>query len=766
MPFRRVGERSLIESSPRNGCQHQWPIGPYDSGIEPSDAALSPPPAAAAPRGVCRFAQRWANAVGRATFVTMTSAEVEAFLDRLTCQLFEALSANPPRARHGRRVGAALATTRYADPSVLRRTLAVIAEHFLADVAADLPAHLDPARQHENLSVLLGTLAEGYTDALRSAIVSEQEQVREVAVRAVRSAERRRRTTEARFRAVFNDAGVGIAVVDTTGMVVDVNPAFAAMLGVPATRLRGVTLDGTVDVAGAPELFTGFAELVAGKHENVRTEFPHQRPDGRRVLIDLSMTLVREEDEPRYVIGVAVDVTERRRLEDRLRYEANHDPLTGLPNRKRFFDRLAELADAIGPDDRRIGLCLLDLDGFKAVNDSLGHEFGDRLLVAVAERLLAAAEPGRMVARLGGDEFVVLIEDSADAGDAVVQAESVLALMAYPFTLDDHVLSVTASVGVLERPLRGADPAELMRSADITLYRAKAAGKGRWALFDAERNAEEVTRHTLTTAIPAALQRSEFFLEYQPMVDLVDGSVRGVEALVRWRHPRFGVLSPDQFIALAESTGLIVPLGGWVLEEACRQAHRWARESARPPFVSVNLAVGQAEDTHVLDRVRSVLTRTKLPPHLLQLELTESAVLGGMEGPLDALRALAASGIRIAIDDFGTGYSNLAYLGRIPMHEIKLAGSFVSELHTGPGPRPTLDTVVAAMISLAHGLGLSVTAEAVETESQAGRLRELGCDRGQGWLYARPGSAERIRALLLDGVRPASVRAAPAQRSV
>jgi diguanylate cyclase (GGDEF)-like protein len=431
--------------------------------------------------------------------------------------------------------------------------------------------------------------------------------------------------------------------------------------------------------------------------------------------------------------------------EARFRHQATHDPLTDLPNRALFTERLRAAVRRPGDDGLRVGVCFIDLDRFKVINDTLGHPVGDQLLVSVAERL--RRQVGKhLVARLGGDEFVILVEQTTCTDDAIKVADAALAAIGEPSVVDGHELTVSASVGVVERPVTDTTPDDVMRAADVTLHWAKASGKGRWALYDAERNELELNRHALSAAMPGALDRGEFYLDYQPLVSLTGRGVLGVEALVRWRHPELGVLRPDSFIGLAEETGLIVRLGDWVLTEACREACRWLTLSPDAPFVSVNLAVRQVHGAGLADKVRALLDRTGLPPHRLQLEITESALMSTAGEPVQALRILAELGIRIAIDDFGTGYSNLAYLRSLPVCELKVAGSFVAGLRAaGTDPASHTDErILATLVSLAHALNLTVTAEGVETAGQAERLREIGCDAAQGWHFGRPEPADRI----------------------
>ncbi|MEU5944627.1 bifunctional diguanylate cyclase/phosphodiesterase [Micromonospora sp. NPDC047465] len=430
-----------------------------------------------------------------------------------------------------------------------------------------------------------------------------------------------------------------------------------------------------------------------------------------------------------------------RASEARFRHQATHDPLTDLPNRALFTERLSAAIDSPGPGGERVGVCFLDLDRFKVVNDSHGHQVGDGLLATVADRLRRAID-GHLVARLGGDEFVVLVERTTGTDDVVAVAEAALAAVRAPVLVDGHELCVSASIGIVERQVAGTSPGDLMRAADSTLHWAKAAGGARWALYDADRDRRELARYALSAAIPAALERGEFYLDYQPLTSLRDGRVVGVEALVRWRHPELGVLRPDSFIGLAEETGLIVPLGGWVLAEACRQAGSWSAVVATAPFVSVNLAVRQVRRPGLVQEVRGLLRRTGLPPGRLQLEITESTMMSTAEEPVRALRVLADLGVRIAIDDFGTGYCNLAYLRDLPVTELKVAGQFVAGLRA-PESRAD-ERILASLVSLAHALDLTVTAEGVETAGQAERLRAIGCDAAQGWHFGRPDSAERL----------------------
>ncbi|GAA5180674.1 hypothetical protein GCM10023322_13510 [Rugosimonospora acidiphila] len=436
-----------------------------------------------------------------------------------------------------------------------------------------------------------------------------------------------------------------------------------------------------------------------------------------------------------------------RASEDQRHYASQHDPLTGLPNRVLFMEWLAGLfADAT--PSRRLAVCAVNLDRFDLVNDTLGQQTGDDLLVAAARRLgrLARAS-GYRLARLGGDEFGLIVENTTGTADAAAIADAILEALSDPIQLDGHRLTVTASVGIVEESVDGTDPTEVARAARMSLHWAKLDGKSRWVLYDPHRSARYVARYTLSAEMPGALTRGEFALVYQPLVDLVDGATRGAEALARWRHPVHGVITPDGFIDLAEDTGLIVPLGLRLLQQACAQAADWHRLSPDAPFISVNLAVRQLRHPGLLEEIRGVLDETGLAAERLQLEITESAVIGTDDGTIGTLHELADLGVRLAIDDFGTGYANLAYLRTLPVHALKIDGAFVRSLKQ-PGTDPTGEAILSTMVSLAHTLGLTVTAEGVETAEQAQALAELGCDVGQGWHLGLPGAPERITTLL------------------
>jgi diguanylate cyclase (GGDEF)-like protein/PAS domain S-box-containing protein len=668
-----------------------------------------------------RLAQHWARAIAWTSFVSMTTSELAVHLAGPATRLLDALTAEKPDPRPAQEIGAGLVAAHFTQPASLDRTLVVLDEQ--------LGAYAESIGRGSRLGLLQGALAAGYAQALRERTLSEQEDIYAAALAARIEAEEARIASDARFQAVFAEAALGIGIAALDGRLLEVNRALCAMFGYTRDQFLALPAGAFVPPGGLHD------------RDHYRTERPYRRADGGRIWTDLVVSLIRGRDgTPLYAVAMVEDVTERRSLQQQLRHQAMHDPLTDLPNRTLFFERLTGALITPEPD-ARVGVCYLDLDGFKAINDTLGHDAGDELIRTVARRL-ASRLTTRLVARMGGDEFVVLVERVASTAELVEVAEAALAAVREPVHLGGHVLNVSASVGVVDRPVEGTDAAELMKAADTTLYWAKADGRDRWAIFDADRHASDVSRYRLSGQLPEALARREFFVEYQPLVRLDDAVVIGTEALVRWRHPELGVLGPNRFIELAEETGAIDPLGRWVLTEACRQAQEWRQ--THPFLMSVNIAVRQIRDEGFVDAVKQVLAETGLEPEALQLEVTESSVMGSAGQPLRTLHALAELGVRIAIDDFGTGYSNLAYLRDLPVHALKLAGRFMAGLRAPGGPDQTDQEILSALIGLAHKLKLTVTAEGVETAAQAAALRELGCDTAQGWHYGRAVPPEEV----------------------
>jgi diguanylate cyclase (GGDEF)-like protein/PAS domain S-box-containing protein len=567
------------------------------------------------------------------------------------------------------------------------------------------------------------------------------------------------RESERRYRSVVESVQEVIFQTDAEGNLTFLNPAW--------TEIMGYAVDDSLG-RGAPSFVhpEDRDQCVHVLSRLMNREVVHDRSEGRfltnenevRWLEVHARAIFDGEDRVAGVSGTLTDVTERRRAEEalresqeRFRHLALHDPLTTLPNRTLFLDRLDH---AVASSVRRksgVAVLFLDLDGFKVVNDSLGHEAGDRLLVSVGERLTECLRLGDTVARLGGDEFAILLEGDVDSAAAGLAARRLLEAMRPPFLLGGREIAVGASIGVALGQGGEVRPADLLRNADIALYEAKGAGRATFTVYEPRMAATVIVRLQQETDLRRAIDRDELRLHYQPVFDLQSGEVGGAEALIRWQHPERGLLSPAEFIQTAEANGLVVPLGEWALQEACRTARQWQeRRPDREVVVGVNLSARQLQESGLVDSVAAALAGSGLAPALLELEITESMVM--MDGPA-AIRTLAelrALGVRLAIDDFGTGYASLTYLRDIPVDAVKIDRSFVA----GIGRTRSSLAIVRAIVGLAHDLGLEVTAEGIETLEQRTILRSLGVDRGQGYYFARPLPAGAINGWI-EGGRPA-----------
>jgi len=535
-----------------------------------------------------------------------------------------------------------------------------------------------------------------------------------------------------RARSLLDVAPVAIVELDSTGVVREWNHAAEALVGWAAAEVLGRPLPESI-LGREPRIPELIARILGGDDRPVlKLRCRHRQ--GRLIEVEAHSALTRDGDgRPRGAVMVLTDMTEQRRTERKLRYQALHDALTHLPNRVALLNRLAETLDAAPLRGRRTGLLMIDLDRFKEVNDTLGHACGDQLLAQIGPRLLSVAvRDNDMIARLSGDEFAILLPGLDRVEDATAIAERVLAALHTPFPLEDTIVDIGASIGIAVGPEHGDDPDTLMRNADTAMYEAKETSSG-VTLYHPRTEERAQARFGMLGQLRRALDRRELVVHYQPKVDITTEQACGTEALVRWQHPSRGLLPPVEFIPVAETSGLIGRLTNYVLDAALGQARAWLDAGARLP-VSVNLSARSLDDLTLPQQVRAMLARHGVPPELLCLEITETAVMHDPDSALVVLGELSTAGVELSLDDFGTGYSSMSYLQRLPVTELKIDRSFITGLHGSSAN----DVLVRSTIELGHGLNLRVVAEGVEDAETVAALRELGCDVVQGYYYARP----------------------------
>ncbi len=606
--------------------------------------------------------------------------------------------------------------------------------------APDLPVILLTGIDDEELAVQ--AVRQGAQDYLIKQEIDEG-----LLGRAIRYAIERKRAemalheSQERYALAVGGAKDGIWDWDLEGNRIYLSPRWKAMLGFEDGEIGESPSEwlGRIHPDDLPEVRQAISSHLLGQAPEFESEHRMlHRDGGYRWVLTRGLAVRRPDGEAYRMAGSQSDITARKVAEERLLHDAFHDPLTGLPNRALFMDRLGM---AIAHAKRRLSytfaVLFIDLDRFKNVNDSLGHSVGDELLIAVARRFESCLRPGDTVARLGGDEFTILLDEVADVDHAVQIAQRLHREMARPFQVQGHEVFVTLSLGITLGA--GGDyerPEDVLRDADTAMYGAKGSGKARDAIFDRNMHDRAVALLRLETDLRLAIERSEFEIHYQPIIALTDGRIDAFEALLRWRHPGRGLLRPDSFVSVAEDTGLIVPIGWWVLREACRQLAEWQSLPwvSEDLAVTVNLSGKQFVQADLVERIEEILRETRIRPGGLRLEITEGTIMGQAEDAIAKLLALRSFGVKLYIDDFGTGYSSLSYLHRLPVDALKIDRSFISEMDGGDDR----SEIVGTIVTLARILRMDVAAEGIETAEQVSQLRALSCHYGQGYFFSEP----------------------------
>ncbi len=541
----------------------------------------------------------------------------------------------------------------------------------------------------------------------------------------------------------IEQAADAVMITDRQGNIEYINPAFTTITGYTAEDAIGRRPDLKKSGIQGPAFYRQLWDTILSG-EVFSDVFVNRRKDGTLYYEEQTITPLRNDDgNITNFVATGRDISERMAIQERLQHMAHHDALTELPNRTLFIDRLKQALARARWNKRTLAVMFLDLDRFKQINDSLGHETGDQLLGNFARRIEANLRDGDTVARFGGDEFVILLNDIANINDIGEIAEKTLAVFNEAFTIAGRELTITASIGISVFPYDGEESQLLMQNADTAMYRAKENGKNNFQFYSKEMSHRALQRLNMENALRHALERDEFTLHYQPIIDIGSGRAIGAEALLRWSHPQHGAVPPAEFIPLLEDTGLIIPVGEWILRKACEQAMSWSGESAKS-YITVNFSGRQLTASGMLEAIQNTLADTGLPPRRLVLEITESFLMKNIDTATFNLTQLADQGIGVAIDDFGIGYSSLSYLKRLPISILKIDRSFIRDLTTDPDDA----SIVSATIALANNLKLVVVAEGVETTEQLHILRSFGCMTMQGYFFSRPVPAGAIGGLL------------------
>ncbi|MQA07660.1 MAG: diguanylate cyclase [Pseudonocardiaceae bacterium] len=701
--------------------------------------------------GLVEFARRWTDSVLDTSLVSISRPEARDLFMGLAEELSTALSAEEPDASAAARVGEQLVANNFIGSTALSRTL----QHLGTELIAVLPQdHTDGLP--ERLHAVQAGLIEGYLAAMREQLFERQETIKKAALRAQVKAERARAASQAQFGAVFASADVGIAVGDVDGKIVQANGALERMLGRESGGLAGVQFHELASEFDAQRVRDGFAKLKSGELPRFRAQIDLRRntDDDEPISARIALTLVADGDhEQSYPVLVLSDITDLHLLQERISYQAVHDPLTGLPNKSRFSTHLETVLAAAARTGEQIGLCFLDIDGFKVVQDGLGPQIGDQVLQSVANRLSRVfRRPDTLVARMTGDGFAVVVGGADVTTPLLIQlVDEALRELAEPVYFDGQGVAISVSVAIVVQAATDYTAIELIRAAEITLHRAKKNGKAQWMLFDPKLDAGDRARYRLGAGIGGALENGELAMDFQPLPRLGASSegLYAVAAVPRWDHPELGSLSSEEFGPLAVETGQMLPVGRWLMEHGCAQAAEWQRRfGATTPPVRLRLPERLMRDEDLVGYVMREIERTGLDSAGVQIQLPPTAVADEHGELLDSLQILHERGIRLVLDVAGTAELDLIHRHKLPVHGVHLSADLVHQLAAEPDDGGFVARNLAHLIAQARTLDLTVTAQDVPTTELARRLHGLGVTAASGPFAAEPGPAEEISALI------------------
>ncbi|MGH3930418.1 MAG: putative bifunctional diguanylate cyclase/phosphodiesterase [Pseudonocardiaceae bacterium] len=691
------------------------------------------------------LARQWVSAVSTTAYVPMSPADIQLYLRDLAERLVAALSGPSVDAAAAFNVGARLVAGDFTGPQSLSRTVEVLARALPATTE-----NITVAGPGKRIIELLSALVAGYTSALRDRLFDQQEEIHQALIVAHQGVERELEASEAWFREVFESSPMGMVITETGGRIEQTNPALEQILGYARGELLGSELSRLFSPDERPIVLKHYQRLHSRQESRFRLRCQLRHKDGGPVWVYLAASVLLDaEQQPQYFAMMVDDLTELHLLQEWSSHQALYDLQTGLPNRQYFVSHLERVLSQLEPSDV-ITLLYLDLDGFSAINDGLGHRFGDQVLEAVPTRLRkVVADRPAMVASVGGGEFAILIEPEDSVLDVGGLADAIHIELDEPIYLDEIGVAVTATIGVVQRRVGGADPGELLRAASATLHRLRGKGKRQWAVFDADVDAAERAELRLAATIPSALETGELRVDYQPVVTLESGRLVGVETVLSWHHPELGVLSQDRCTQLAEQTSVVHAIEPWMLRIAAERAMSWLRLP-----VAVNLATLQAQDPALVAKVNAALAQTGLRPAGLELRMpvaairTDTGALAGEGGAYaeENLLVLADLGVRVGLYDFGGGIGGMRCVAELPVHAVRIAQPIAQQV--ADDTSRLLSHTVHAVTHIVRDAGINVIAHPVDNAAQAGCWQWVGANWGMGTLFGLPGPAQNIDRLL------------------